>query len=374
MALPAPKRKFLNSAAVFLVYSLVRRLLFALEPEAAHDAALLVLSRFGRSPVTRRLLRRHVAGMIPTVPTSLFGLDVPNPVGLAAGLDKNAVAVDAFMSLGFGWAETGTVTPLPQPGNPKPRMFRLTEQGAIINRMGFNGCGVTRFLDNLERRKTTGVVGINIGKNAATKNEDALQDYVKALAAVYAYADYVVVNISSPNTAGLRDWQQQDRLTALLRPLKTQQQQLQEVHRKHVPLVVKVAPDLDDEAVVALAAVVADAGIDGVIATNTTISRPGLEQHPIAAQAGGLSGRPLAPLAAHVAALLREHLPSSVPIIGCGGIDTPITARQRLDQGSTAIQLYTGLIFKGPRLAADIVRGLDGYNHASATRESHQQQ
>jgi dihydroorotate dehydrogenase len=292
-----------------------------------------------------------------------MGLEFPNPVGLAAGLDKNGEFIDALAALGFGFLECGTVTPRPQSGNPRPRIFRLIPAEAIINRMGFNNVGVERFVDNVRRARYDGILGVNIGKNFDTPLERAGDDYVACLEKVYPIASYVAVNVSSPNTIDLRRLQQPAELTALFQQLRRMRDRLARAHKRRVPLAVKIAPDLDDEAIAAIACALVEQGIDAVIATNTTVSRRSVAGLPHAEEAGGLSGAPLAALATAAVRRLAVALAGRVPIIGVGGIMSAADARDKIAAGATLVQLYTGLIYRGPALVRDIVRDL---NEASA--------
>lgn len=334
------------------MYRLARRALFALDPEKAHALTLTSLAR------TASLNARLFGARVPSSPRRVMGLDFPNPVGLAAGLDKDGRCVDGLGVLGFGFLEIGTVTPRPQPGNPRPRVFRVPEAGALINRLGFNNDGVEAMLERLAVRRYRGILGINIGKNATTPLAQAADDYLWALERVYPQADYVTVNISSPNTVGLRDLQAGAALDALLADLKAAQQRLADQHGRYVPLAVKVAPDLDAAALQTMADSFRRAAVDAVIATNTTISRPGLGGYPLAEQQGGLSGAPLAPLANQVIAGLADALAGEMPIIGVGGIDSGEAARAKLAAGASLVQMYTGLIYRGPGLVAECVRAL----------------
>jgi dihydroorotate dehydrogenase len=287
-----------------------------------------------------------------------MGLEFPNPVGLAAGLDKDGEFIDALAAFGFGFLEVGTVTPRPQPGSPRPRMFRIVEREAIINRMGFNSAGVARLVENVRRARYDGILGVNIGKNFDTPIERAAEDYVACLEQVYALASYVTVNISSPNTRDLRQLQQADELGALLAALTRTRDRLARSHQRRVPLAVKVAPDLDDEEIAAIARALVDHGIDAVIATNTTVSRKGVEGLPHAAEAGGLSGAPLRPLATTAIRRLGAALKGGIPIIGVGGILSTEDAGEKLDAGASLVQVYTGLVYRGPALVQHIVDGL----------------
>lgn len=336
------------------MYGLARPLLFAFDAERAHGLGLASLEaayRCGLSPL--------VATPPRPLPTKALGLTFPNPVGLAAGLDKNGAHVDALLSLGFGFVEVGTVTPLPQPGNPRPRMFRLPQQQAVINRLGFNNLGVDVLVRNVERAKRrTGLLGINIGKNKDTPNEDAVADYMVCLRRVYPLADYVTVNISSPNTAGLRELQEEQALRKLVGTLRDEQEKLAARHGKRVPLLVKIAPDLSENDIDAAARVLGDLAVDGVIATNTTISREGVEGARHAQQAGGLSGAPLMGQATTVLRMLRTRLPDTIPLVGVGGILHGADAATKQAAGALLVQTYTGLIYRGPALIAECVDAL----------------
>jgi len=340
------------------MYRLLRPLLFQLDAETSHRLTFTALDLFYRLPGASRIARSMYAWHAPALPVSIMGLTFPNPVGLAAGLDKNAEHVQALADFGFGFLELGTVTPRPQPGNPRPRMFRLVAHAALINRMGFNNVGAGKFLVNLAAQGKPCPIGINIGKNRDTPMERAADDYLTVLNAVYRLADYVAVNISSPNTAGLRDLQQEQNLEALLRAMKTEQAALAKQHGRYVPIALKIAPDLDDTQVAAIARLVQEHKFDAVIATNTTITRPGLEHEPLSHQTGGLSGRPLKPLATGVIRKLYAHLQGRVPIIGVGGIETADDAWEKLVAGADLIQIYTALIYRGPDVVGEIARGL----------------
>ena len=331
-------------------YSLLRALLFRLEPETAHHLALEALKAAARL--------RLVSGRQVSAPRTVMGIAFPNPVGLAAGLDKNGDYIDALAALGFGFIEVGTVTPRPQPGNPKPRLFRLPRAQAIINRMGFNNQGVDYLLANVRRARYRGVLGINIGKNFDTPVERAVDDYVIGLRKVYAYASYVAVNISSPNTPNLRHLQEHDALLALLRTLKAEQQQLAQQHGKYVPLAVKIAPDLSAAAVADIAAILRDQGIDAVIATNTTLARDVVAHLPQGNEAGGLSGAPLTGRATEVVHQLHAVLQGDVPIIAVGGIMTAADAVAKARAGASLVQLYSGFIYRGPALITEVAQAL----------------
>ena len=290
-----------------------------------------------------------------SAPKTVMGITFPNPVGLAAGLDKNAECIDAWDRLGFGFIEVGTVTPRPQPGNPKPRMFRLPEQQALINRLGFNNKGVDHLVERVRASRYTGVLGINIGKNFDTPLDKAQDDYLICLRKVYAHASYVTVNLSSPNTKGLRELQNEDALTALLKSLKQEQARLAQEHQRYVPMVVKIAPDMADEQLIQTADVLRACRADGVIATNTTIARPGISNEAIAQEQGGLSGRPLQSLSTHAVRVLHGQLAGELPIIGLGGISDRATAAEKLEAGADLLQIYTGFIYQGPSLIGQCV-------------------
>ena len=336
------------------MYGLARPFLFAFDAERAHGLGLASLEaayRCGLSPLLATPPR--------PLPTKALGLTFPNPFGLAAGLDRNGAHVDALLSLGFGFVEVGTVTPLPQPGNPRPRMFRLPQQQAVINRLGFNNLGVDVLVRNVERAKRrTGLLGINIGKNKDTPNEDAVADYLVCLRRVYPLADYVTVNISSPNTAGLRELQEEQALRKLVGTLRDEQEKLAARHGKRVPLLVKIAPDLSENDIDAAARVLGDLAVDGVIATNTTISREGVEGSRHAQQAGGLSGAPLMGQATTVLRMLRTRLPDTIPLVGVGGILHGADAATKQAAGALLVQTYTGLVYRGPALIAECVDAL----------------
>jgi dihydroorotate dehydrogenase len=337
----------------FAYYPLLRPFLFALDPETAHDLAFRSLDAGAKSGLVGVL-----APKIPPSPVTAMGLVFPNRVGLAAGLDKNAAHIDGLAALGFGHIECGTVTPRAQPGNPRPRLFRLPAAEALINRMGFNNEGVERFVANARRAAWQGVLGLNIGKNFDTPNHRAVDDYLTCLRAVYARASYVAVNVSSPNTKGLRDLQAEDALAGLLAALKTEQAKLADAHGKYTPIAVKIAPDLEPPAIEGVARLLAKHRIDGVIATNTTIARTAVQGHPHADEAGGLSGRPLRAQSTAVVRVLAHALDGALPIIGVGGIHTGADAREKIDAGATLVQLYTGLVYRGPQLVAECAEAL----------------
>lgn len=335
------------------MYSLIRPLLFQFDAETAHHLTLASLQAAYRLGVSR-LIAPPVSGKAVTC----MGISFPNAVGLAAGLDKNGAYIDALAALGFGFIEIGTVTPRPQPGNPAPRLFRLPEAQAIINRMGFNNDGVAQLITNVRAARFKGVLGINIGKNFDTPIERAADDYLICLDAVYPYAHYVTVNISSPNTQNLRTLQSGDALSDLLAQLKAAQTRLAQQHGRYVPLTVKIAPDLDDAQIADIARLLREHRIDGVIATNTTLSRHGVEQLPHGAETGGLSGAPVRAASTHVIQQLAQALANEVPIIGVGGILNGAHAREKIAAGASLVQLYSGLIYRGPALIGECVRAL----------------
>ncbi|MCW4455084.1 quinone-dependent dihydroorotate dehydrogenase [Flavobacterium sp. MXW15] len=336
------------------MYSLARPFLFAFDAERAHGLGLSALELAWRTGTTPLLARK-----IQPMPTPAFGLSFPNPVGLAAGLDKNGEHIDALFALGFGFVEIGTVTPRPQEGNPKPRMFRLPRHMAIINRMGFNNLGVDALVGNVERaRRRDGLLGINIGKNKDTPNEEAIADYRHCLERVYPLADYVTVNISSPNTAGLRELQEEQALRQLIGKLREAQESLAAQHGRRVPMLVKVAPDLNDRDIDAAARVLSELSVDGVIATNTTVSRQLVESDPQAHEAGGLSGAPLMGQSTLVLRRLRARLPESIPLIGVGGILSGADAVAKMSAGASLVQCYSGLIYRGPELIRECVEAI----------------
>jgi len=339
-----------------MLYSVLRSALFRLDAEAAHNLTI------------RTLAAGPVAGLVGAVspttaasPVEVMGLNFPNRVGLAAGLDKNGEAIDGLAAIGFGFVEIGTITPRPQPGNPKPRLFRLPEANAIINRMGFNNEGVDRLLANVRAARFPqqgGILGINIGKNFDTPIEKAADDYLICLEKVYAAASYVTVNISSPNTKNLRDLQRDDALDALLGALKAAQARLAQQHGKYVPLVLKIAPDLDDAQIATIADTLRRHRMDGVIATNTTLGRDGVTHLPHGNEAGGLSGAPVFAKSTEVVRKLAGHLAGELPIIAAGGILSGADAQAKITAGATLVQLYSGLIYKGPCLVQEVATAL----------------
>ena len=333
------------------MYSLARPFLFGLDAERAHGIGLKALELAYRSGTIGALARPR-----EPMPTRLLGMVFPNPVGLAAGLDKNGEHIDALLALGFGFIEVGTVTPRAQAGNPKPRMFRLPGDEALINRLGFNNAGVDALVRNVSRAaRKSGVLGINIGKNKDTPNEDAAGDYLHCMERVYALADYITVNISSPNTAGLRELQEEQALRRLVSTLREAQERLAAQHGKRVPVLVKVAPDLTDADIDAAARVLSDLQVDGVVATNTTIARTAVQGHRHAKEAGGLSGAPLMGQSTLVLRRLRTRLPESIPLVGVGGILSGADAVAKMAAGASLVQCYTGLVYRGPELVGECV-------------------
>ena len=342
-----------------MLYKLARTALFQLDPEVAHDLTLKSLALLGPGAA---LLG---AGSDRGESRRVMGIEFPNPVGLAAGLDKNGEYLDALGALGFGFLEIGTVTPRPQPGNPKPRMFRLESHEAIINRLGFNNQGVEALSRNVEKSAYHGILGINIGKNFDTPNERAADDYLACLDAVYDRASYVTVNISSPNTKNLRDLQSSEKLDELLGAVMARRAALAERYGRVKPLAVKVAPDLDDAQIEAIAALAVKHSVDGLIATNTTVGREAVKDHRHGLQAGGLSGRPLFSLSTSVIAKLARALGGRVPLIGVGGILSGADARAKIDAGAALVQVYTGFIYRGPDLIAQARRAIAGMQAAN---------
>ncbi len=332
------------------MYQLARKALFCLNAETSHDLALDMLGAGERLGLMKPFVTN-----IPNQPVEVMGLVFPNPVGMAAGLDKNGDYFNALGQLGFGFVEIGTITPRPQPGNPKPRLFRLADHQAIINRMGFNNKGVAHLVAQVKKRRFDGVLGINIGKNFDTPVEKAADDYRLCMQAVYEYADYITVNISSPNTPGLRDLQFGDTLKDLLSCVKEEQLALQERHGRYVPVAVKIAPDMDQVAVEQVAEVLLACKLDGVIATNTTVSREGVEYSPFAEEAGGLSGAPVKDKSTLVIRLLAEALEGKLPIIGVGGILGGDDAAEKIAAGASLVQVYSGFIYRGPELIKECV-------------------
>ncbi|MDR5813672.1 quinone-dependent dihydroorotate dehydrogenase [Caballeronia sp. LZ033] len=335
------------------LYPLARSHLFKMDAEDAHHLTLRMLGAAGRTGLASVLATRGADS-----PRTVMGITFRNPVGLAAGLDKDGACIDGLAALGFGFIEVGTVTPRAQPGNPRPRIFRLPEAGALINRMGFNNGGVDQFVANVQAARYRGVLGLNIGKNADTPIERAADDYLYCLERVYPFASYVTINISSPNTKNLRQLQGAGELDALLGALKDKQQRLSDLHGKLVPLALKIAPDLDDEQIQSIAGTLLAHGIDGVIATNTTLSRTAVTGMPNGEEAGGLSGRPVFDASNEVIRKLRAEVGTEVPIIGVGGIFSGADARAKLAAGASLVQVYTGLIYRGPALVKECVEAL----------------
>ncbi|MCM8595848.1 quinone-dependent dihydroorotate dehydrogenase [Accumulibacter sp.] len=344
-----------------MFYPLLRRLLFSLDPETAHGVAMA-----GIDWINALRAGALLAGPVSADPVEAMGLSFPNPVGLAAGLDKNGEHVDSLAALGFGFIEVGTVTPRRQPGNPRPRLFRLPERQALINRMGFNNAGVDRLLANVARTdfvRRGGILGINIGKNFDTPIERAADDYLIGLERVYALASYVTVNISSPNTKNLRELQQDEALDALLGEIASARSRLADRHGRYVPVAVKIAPDLDEAQVQAIADLLRRHRMDAVVATNTTLSRAGVEGLPNASEAGGLSGAPLLAAATAVVGKLAAALAGELPIIAVGGITTGADAAAKIAAGATLVQLYTGFVYRGPELIGEAAAAIAGARH-----------
>lgn len=336
-----------------LPYSLVRPILFSLDPEAAHALSLSALRLLDQTGLSLAYAAPRVVD-----PVRLFGVDFPNRVGLAAGLDKNGEAIDALAAMGFGFVEVGTVTPRPQPGNPRPRLFRLPQAKALINRMGFNNAGLDAFLRHVRRSRRPVPLGLNIGKNATTPLERALDDYAAGLRAVHAHADYITVNVSSPNTTGLRQLQSDQALESLLAGLAVERDRLAQEQGRRVPLLLKIAPDLDGAQVRALAEALPRNGVDGVIATNTTVAREAVAGLPHAEETGGLSGAPVREASNAVIRQLRAALGSGFPIIGVGGILDARDAVEKVEAGADLVQIYTGLIYRGPALVNECAAAL----------------
>ncbi len=336
-----------------MFYSAIRKVMFQFDAETIHDLSIQGLKCTGSTPLNAFYKQR-----VTEKPVNVMGIDFPNPLGLAAGLDKNGECINAFAAMGFGFIEVGTVTPRPQPGNEKPRIFRLPEANAIINRMGFNNKGVDYLVAQVRAAKFKGVLGINIGKNKDTPEENAKDDYLHCMRKVYDFATYITVNISSPNTPGLRSLQYGDALNELLSALKIEQTQLAEQYGKYVPIAVKIAPDLNEEEVNSIAASLIDNNIDGVIATNTTLSREGVEGLEYGSEQGGLSGAPVKDKSTTVIKLLSKALNNKLPIIGVGGIASSSDANEKLAAGASLVQVYTGFIYQGPPLVKEIVHGL----------------
>lgn len=335
-----------------MLYPLIRSALFSLDPEDAHGLTLSSLDAANALGLLKLLPRA------PGRPVRVMDIDFPNAVGLAAGLDKDGAHIKALGELGFGFLEIGTVTPRPQPGNPKPRLFRLPNAEAIINRMGFNNRGVDNLVRNVKMSGYKGILGINIGKNKDTPNEQAVDDYLTCLEKVYARASYVTVNISSPNTQNLRELQKDEALDALLSAVKLRQSELAQQHGRYVPIALKIAPDLDEAQIAAIAALLMMHRIDAVIATNTTVARDAVASLPNAGETGGLSGKPVREASTRVVTTLARHLKNEVPIIGVGGILSATDAQEKIQAGASLVQLYSGLIYRGPQLVRECVTRL----------------
>ena len=339
------------------MYAQVRNLLFRLNPETSHEFSLDMLGA-----AERLKLIGLMAAKVPEAPVEVMGLRFPNPVGLAAGLDKNGDYFNALGALGFGFVEIGTITPRPQPGNPQPRLFRIPEAQAIINRMGFNNKGVDHLVEQVKKRRYQGILGINIGKNATTPVENAVDDYLTCLRKVYDHADYITVNISSPNTPGLRSLQFGDSLSQLLAPIKKERGVLHQASGRYVPIAVKIAPDMDEHEIAQVAGVLIQEGMDGVIATNTTIGREGVEQYDTSKEAGGLSGLPVRDKSTQVIRTLNSCLGGKLPIIGVGGIFDGASAADKIRAGASLVQVYSGFIYEGPALIAAAAEGIANFH------------
>ena len=335
------------------LYPLIRPVLFSMAPETAHTVTLKLIKLAHQTGLSALSKARST-----DKPISVMGLNFSNPVGLAAGMDKNGDYIDAMADLGFGFIEIGTVTPRPQPGNPKPRLFRLPEHQAIINRMGFNNAGVEHLLEQVRNCRYRGIIGINIGKNFDTPIDKATDDYLIGLRKSYSLASYITLNISSPNTKNLRQLQQGDEIKNLLSSLKEEHIKLQQEHNKYVPLAVKIAPDLTPEEITHIARLLIEFNIDGVIATNTTIARDKIQGNQYADEAGGLSGAPLKDSSTHVVKGLASELNGKLPIIAAGGILSGADAQEKLAAGASLVQIYSGLVYKGPQLIEDILQTL----------------
>ncbi|NQY88980.1 MAG: quinone-dependent dihydroorotate dehydrogenase [Colwellia sp.] len=336
-----------------MFYSAIRKVLFQFDAETIHELTIKGLKSTGSTPLNALYKQR-----VTNKPVTVMGIEFPNSLGLAAGLDKNGECINAFAAMGFGFIEVGTVTPRPQPGNPKPRIFRIPEANAIINRMGFNNKGVDYLVSQVRAAKFSGVLGINIGKNKDTAEENAKDDYIHCMRKVYDFATYITINISSPNTPGLRSLQYGDALNELLSALKAEQTQLAKQYNKYVPIAVKIAPDLTEDEVISIAQSLVDNNIDGVIATNTTLSREGVEGLEHGSEQGGLSGAPVKDKSTTVISILAKALDSKLPIIGVGGIASSNDANEKLAAGASLVQVYTGFIYQGPPLVKEIVNGL----------------
>lgn len=334
-------------------YKLIKPFLFQLDAEYAHDLTLKSLKLAEKTGLLNSLYKP-----VKVTPRQVMGLTFPNAVGLAAGLDKNGAFIDGMAALGFGFIEVGTVTPRPQPGNPKPRLFRVKEAQGIINRFGFNNLGVDQLIQNVKASKYRGILGINIGKNFDTPNERAVDDYLICMRKVYRYASYITVNISSPNTKNLRQLQEKEALDALLGTLKAEQTALTQKHRKYVPIALKIAPDLEYEQIIEIADLLKSHQFDAVIATNTTLSREGVEDMKNTTETGGLSGAPVRDKSSQVIRHLSNQLAGELPIIGVGGIMSGADAIEKIEAGASLVQVYSGLIYRGPSLVREVAKAL----------------
>jgi dihydroorotate dehydrogenase len=335
------------------MYQSVKKLLFCLSPEVAHTATVKALRLFNKTDIISRLMPK-----VPSVPCKVMGLEFKNPVGLAAGFDKNGDCINGASQLGFGFIELGTVTPLAQSGNPKPRLFRVTNQDSLINRLGFNNLGVANLLKNVKSSTYNGILGINIGKNFNTPTEKAVADYLYCIEHVYNHTDYLTINLSSPNTPNLRDLQYGDALKRLIEKLKQQQQQLTTLYNKYVPFAVKIAPDITEDNLKKIASIFLDNEVDAVIATNTTIDHSQVQDSKLQAEAGGLSGKLLHNMSTKTIQILATELGNKIPIIGVGGVTDAQTAKEKIEAGASLLQLYTGLIYKGTDLIKEVAESV----------------
>jgi dihydroorotate dehydrogenase len=335
------------------MYQAIRRLLFCFPPEVAHNATVKALRLFNKTNVISKFVPE-----VPSVPCKVMGLEFKNPVGLAAGFDKNGECINGASQLGFGFIELGTVTPLAQSGNPKPRIFRVTKQDSFINRLGFNNLGVANLVKNIKLSTYNGILGINIGKNFKTPAKKAVIDYIYCMEHIYNHADYITINLSSPNTPNLRDLQYGDSLKHLLERLKQQQQQLKTLYNKYVPFAVKIAPDITEENLKQIASVLLDNQIDAVIATNTTIDHSQVQDPKLQAEAGGLSGKLLNSMSTKTIQILATELGNKIPIIGVGGITDAQSAKEKIEAGACLLQLYTGLVYKGAGLIKEVAEAV----------------
>ena len=341
------------------MYKLIRPLLFKLDAERSHDIAIKALNLASQNKSVCGLIKTRCKTDSLSLPVSVMGLNFPNRIGLAAGLDKHAQCINACSAMGFGFIETGTVTPLPQSGNEKPRLFRLPEHEAIINRMGFNSVGLDQFIQNFSKHKTNSIVGINLGKNATTPMENAADDYLIGMQRTYNLADYLTINLSSPNTKNLRELQRGDSFEQLLAVIRTEQSRLSDQYGKYTPVAIKIAPDLNQQEIESIAAACLKHKVDAIIATNTTIQRQMLANHPLAQETGGLSGKPVKQASTRVIQSLAHFLQGEIPVIGVGGISNAEDAIEKLEAGATLIQIYTAFIYQGPKLIKEIGAKLD---------------